>query len=135
MWSMPLATRKFVAFIVAACAVTGFVLGYRSVPPKAHLPGEGPPAANAPAAVDALEAQPLSTEPPPPPPEQKKAEEDKKVEEPDPLEAVADASKLNPPPAAEPAPAKPAKPAAGQEDKVGDLLDVITPPPQDDPPH
>ncbi len=130
---MPLSTRKFVAFIVLACAATGFVLGFRSVPPKAHLPGEGPAEANAPAAVDALEALPLSTEPPPPPaPEEKKAEDDKKTEEPDPLEAVADASKLNPPPAAD---AAPAKGSAGQEDKVGDLLDVITPPPQDDPPH
>lgn len=130
MWSMPLGIRKFVALVVAACAVTGFVLGFTSVPPKAHLPGEGPGAVNAPAVVDALEAQPLSTEPPPPPPA-KKAEE-KKTDEPDPLEAVADASKLTPPPAAEPAPAKP---ASGAEDKVGDLLDVITPPPQDDPPH
>ncbi len=129
---MPLATRKFVAFIVAACAVTGFVLGFTSVPPKAHLPGEGPVNSEAPAAVDALEAQPLSTEPPPPPAPEKKAEEEKKPEEPDPLEAVADASKLNPPPAAE---AAPAKPGSGAEDKVGDLLDVITPPPQDDPPH
>lgn len=129
---MPLSTRKFVAVIVVACAVVGFVLGFRSVPPKAHLPGEGPAQSNAPAVVDALEAQPLSTEPPPPPaPAEKKTEEGKKTEEPDPLEAVADASKLSPPPAAEATPAKP----AGQDDKVGDLLDVITPPPQDDPPH
>ena len=133
MWGMPLSTRKFVAVIIVACAVTGFVLGFQSVPPKAHLPGEGPAQANAPAAVDALEALPLSTEPPPPPaPEEKKAQDDKKTEEPDLLEAVADASKLNTPVAAEPSPAKG---GAGQDDKVGDLLDVITPPPQDDPPH
>lgn len=132
MWSMPLSTRKLVAFIVLVCAVTGFVLGFRSVPPKAHLPGEGPVDANAPAAVDALEALPLSTEPPPPPaPEEKKAQDDKKTEEPDPLEAVAEASKLNTPAHD----AAPAKAGASQDDKVGDLLDVITPPPQDDPPH
>ena len=143
MWSMPLSVRKVVAVIVALCAITGFVMGFASVPEKSHLPGEGLPGSTAPV-IDAMDAKPLeSNEAPivakPAETAAPKTDEAKKDDAPDPLDAVADASKLTTSPAAG-APEKPAakpgaKPAGQAEDKVGDLLDGITPPPGDDPPH
>lgn len=147
MWSMPLNVRKVVAVIVALCAITGFVMGFASVPVKSHLPGEGLPGSNAPV-IDAMDAKPLeSNDAPvvakPSATSAPKAEDAKKDDAPDPLEAVADASKLVAPaatsaiekPVAKPAAKAGGKPPGPSEDKVGDLLDGITPPPSDDPPH
>jgi hypothetical protein len=64
---------------------------------------------------------------------------DDKADAPDPLDAVTDASKLTPQPevsAVEKPAARPGGKSPGPpEDKVGDLLDGITPPPGEDPPH
>lgn len=123
---MPRSILRVVAVIIALCAVTGFVLGLQGTPDRGRLPGEVEPGTGA-ASVDAPDAKPLIEEtPPPPPPEKKKDEEEVKKDEVDP-DAVPTL------PVAPPV-AQPAKPAA-PEDKVGDLLDGVTPPPQEDPPH
>jgi hypothetical protein len=143
MWSMPLSVRKVVAVIVGLCAIGGFVMGFASVPEKSHLPGEGLPGSTAPV-IDAEDAKPLEPNEPqvaakPAASPVAKTDDAKKDDAPDPLDAVADASKLTPPPstsAIEKPAAKPgARPAGPAEDRVGDLLDGITPPPGEDPPH
>ena len=125
---MPRSVLRVVAVIVALCAVTGFVLGFQGAPERGRLPGETAPGAGG-AAVDAPDAKPLIADAPPPPPpeEKKKPEEEVKKEEVDPNAAT---TLPIPPPAATP----PGK-ASPQEDHVGDLLDGVTPPPQEDPPH
>ncbi len=141
MWSMPLGVRKVVAVIVALCAIGGFAMGFISVPAKSHLPGEGLPGSGA-APIDAMEATPLAPSEPlvvtRPAAADKKAADDKK-DAPDPLDAVTDASKLTPQPEVsaveKPAPRPGGKSSGPPEDKVGDLLDGITPPPGEDPPH
>lgn len=127
MWSMPRSVLKVVAVIIALCAVAGFVLGLQGTPDRGRLPGEVEPGAGA-ASVDAPDAKPLIEEtPPPPPPEKKKDEDEVKKDEVDP-DAVPTL------PVAPPTTAVPAKPGP-PEDRVGDLLDGVTPPPQEDPPH
>lgn len=125
MWSMPRSILRVVAVLIALCAVAGFILGVLGTPEKGRLPGEVVRGAGA-VPIDAPDAQPLLDAPPPRPP---RADADKKAAEPksevDPLDAQASA--VAPPPAA---PAQPKPP----EDKVGDLLDGVTPPPED-PPH
>jgi hypothetical protein len=127
MWSMPRSILRVVAVIIALCAVTGFVLGFQGAPERGRLPGETAPGAGG-AAVDAPDAKPLIADAPPPPPpeEKKKPEEEVKKEEVDPN---ATPTLPVPPPVATP----PAK--TPPEDRVGDLLDGVTPPPQEDPPH
>lgn len=140
MWSMPRSVLRVVAVIIGLCAVSGFVLGVRGAPEKARLPGEGAPGAAAGVQLQATDAKPLDdTVLAPRPPVVEKADEDKKpdVKTPaaDPLDLAADQA---PPVAvatvtpAKPAPPKPVAPPAA-EDRVGDLLDGITP--ADEPPH
>ena len=140
MWSMPRSVLRVVAVIIGLCAVSGFVLGVRGAPEKARLPGEGAPGAAAGVQLQATDAKPLDdTALAPPPPVVEKAEAEKKPEEKkpaaDPLDLAADQA---PPMAvataapAKPAPPKPVTPPAA-EDRVGDLLDGITP--ADEPPH
>ena len=143
MWSMPRSVLRVVAVLIALCAVSGFVLGVRGAPEKARLPGEGPPGAAAGVQLQATEAKPLGDEvlaPPPPPVVVAKVEEKKpedKKPEADPLDLAADQA---PPQTiasatpAKPAAPKPTTPPPAAEDRVGDLLDGITPPPND-PPH
>ena len=113
--------------IITACAVTGLVLGFQGAPRKGRLPGESAKGESA-EALTATDVQPLIEDiaPPPPLPEEKAPEEDEP-------EAVDPAQAQTPvaPPSTAPAPAKP----PGPEDRVGDLLDGVTPPPQDEPPH
>jgi hypothetical protein len=124
MWTMPRKTLQIVAFLIAACAVGGFILGVRGAPDPARLPGEGLPTTGGTPLV-ATDATPLvdSVEPPKPPPE---PEEDEKTDE----AKAEDAAKT---PEVKPADAPPAPvaapPPAPPEDKVGDLLDGVTPPP------
>ncbi len=140
MWSMPRSVLRVVAVIIGLCAVSGFVLGVRGAPEKARLPGEGAPGAAAGVQLQATDAKPLDdTALAPPPPVVAKVEEEKKPEgkkpAADPLDLAADQA---PPVAvatvtpARPAPPKPVTPPAA-EDRVGDLLDGITP--ADEPPH
>jgi hypothetical protein len=127
MWSMPRSILRVVAVIITACAVTGLVLGFQGAPRKGRLPGESAKGESA-EALTATDVQPLIEDiaPPPPLPEEKAPEEDEP-------EAVDPAQAQTPvaPPSTAPAPAKP----PGPEDRVGDLLDGVTPPPQDEPPH
>lgn len=135
MWSMPRSVLRVVAVIIGLCAVSGFVLGVRGAPEKARLPGEGPPGAAAGVQLQATDAKPLDDAAlaPPPPVVDEKVEEEKKPEEKkpaaDPLDLAADQA----PPATVAAvtPAKPATPKSvtppPAEDRVGDLLDGITP--------
>jgi hypothetical protein len=129
MWSMPRSVLRVVAVIIGLCAVGGFVLGLRGTPEQGHLPGETPRGASA-QALDAQDAKPLVDSVPQPvaKAEDKKKPEDKKPV--DPLDAQAQA--LAPPTVAVPPPTA-AKPK-GPDDKVGDLLDAVSPPPED-PPH
>lgn len=127
MWSMPRNVLRIVAFILAACAVGGFVMGIRSTPERARLPGEGA----AGPALEASDARPLedlvltpSELPPEQPKEEEKPEEKAEVEPPP---VIAPPS----PEAPKPAPA-PAMPSA-DEDHVGDLIDGLTPPPEQPP--
>ena len=135
MWSMPRSILKVVAGLIAACALAGLVLGFQGAPEKGRLPGESAKGDSA-EALTATDVKPIVEDAPPPPPEEKKPVEEKKPEidpaDPQPAQAEPDTTPA-------PAPAKPvAKPAgkpAGADDKVGDLLDGVTPPPQDEPPH
>ncbi|HEY9236399.1 MULTISPECIES: hypothetical protein [Phenylobacterium] len=124
---MPRNVLRIVAFILAACAVGGFVMGIRSTPERARLPGEGA----AGPALEASDARPLedlvltpSELPPEQPKEEEKPEEKAEVEPPP---VIAPPS----PEAPKPAPA-PAMPSA-DEDHVGDLIDGLTPPPEQPP--
>lgn len=143
MWSMPRSVLKVVAVLIALCAVGGFVLGVRGAPEKARLPGEGPAGAAPGIQLQATDAKPLGDELPPPPApvvtakvEEKKPEA--KTPQADPLDLAADqvapqtVASATP---AKPAPAKPApqKAPPAADDRVGDLLDGITPPPEDPP--
>lgn len=125
MWSMPQSILRIVAGVVGLCAVAGFVLGVLGAPEKGHLPGE--PTTEAPSApLVASELLPMPEESPPAlSVEKPKTEEAPKSVE---IEAA---------PAAMPAPvvAAPLPMPAVQEDRVGDLLDGVTAPPQEDPPH
>ncbi len=134
MWSMPQSALRVVAVIIAVCAVSGFALGLRNVPDKPRLPGES--AGGAASALEATDAQPvgelLVTDPPPPPPEEKADEEDttEKTEEVRAAEMArleAEAKAL----AAAKAAAAPKAPAP--EDKVGDLIEALPPPPEQPP--
>lgn len=132
MWSMPRSLLKIVAGVIAACAVIGLVLGFQGAPRKGRLPGESVKGDSA-EALTATDVTPLVEDAPPPPP----APEDKKVEEEKQAE-VDPADQLTPTQdgaAATPAPAAPKPGPKPAEDKLGDLLDGVTPPPQDDPPH
>lgn len=130
MWSMPRSVLKVVAVIIALCAVAGFVLGLQGTPDRGRLPGQVEPGAGG-ASVDAPDAKPLIEEaPPPPPPEKKKDEEEVKKDEVDPN--AVPVLPVSPPAASA---AKPTGKPGAPEDRVGDLLDGVTPPPQEDPPH
>ncbi len=124
MWSMPRSLLKIVAGVLAACALTGLVLGFQGAPRKGRLPGESVKGESA-EALNATDVTPFVEDAPPPPPEEKAPEEVKK-DEVDPAEGL-------PPDATAVQPTAPVKPAV--EDKVGEILEGATPPPQDDPPH
>jgi hypothetical protein len=132
MWTMPRRTLWVVAILIALCAVTGFYMGFSGTPGRARLPGEEAGAGAAPlAATDARPLTEAAEAPPPPPPEkaEEKDEEDSAEEETPPEKLTVEA-----PPLAVPAPTPaPAPPPAPAEDRVGDLLDGVTPPPQDAP--
>lgn len=128
MWTMPRNVLRVVAVILAICAVGGFVLGVRGAPERARLPGESPEDGTALKATDArpledLVLTPSELEPEPPKTEEKPEE---KAEETAPVVAPVEAPKTAPP-------AKgPAMPSA-DEDRVGDLIDGLTPPPEQPP--
>ena len=127
MWSMPPSVLRVVAVLIGLCAFGGLVLGVLGTPEKGRLPGETG-AASPSVPLTASELMPLDEEAPAPTP----VKEDPKPEEtPKPEEATPETAPPVAPPPAMPAPAKP--PVA--EDRVGDLLDGVTPPPSEDPPH
>ncbi len=128
MWTMPRGVLRVVAVILAALAIGGFVLGVRGAPERARLPGEsaqGGPALQATDArpLDDLVLTPSELEPEPP-----------KVEE-KPEEKAEEVPVVTPPPVAPavtPPPKAPVMPSA-DEDRVGDLIDGLTPPPEQPP--
>ena len=128
MWTMPSSVLRLVAAILALCAVGGFVLGLRGAPEPARLPGESPDGGPA---LQASEARPLDdfvltpSELPPAP-------EPKVEEEPEEKAEAAPPPKIEPPPAVAPPPKPPSAPS-GDEDRVGDLIDGLTPPPEQPP--
>lgn len=138
MWSMPRSVLRVVAVIIAACALGGFVLGVRGAPEKARLPGE---AATTGAAIDAPDATILDNDERPPPPPEKTEEElaaeaaAKKADEE--AKAALDAAKLAESEKAIPTEklvVPPAKaPTPPTDDQVGDLIDGLTPPPEQPP--
>jgi hypothetical protein len=130
MWSMPRNVLRIVAFILAACAVGGFVMGIRSTPERARLPGEG-----AAPALEASDARPLEdlvltpSELAPEPPKEEEKPEEKAEEAPAPV--IAPPPPVETPKAAPP-PKTPTMPSS-DEDRVGDLIDGLTPPPEQPP--
>lgn len=135
MWSMPRSVLRVVAVIIAVLAVGGFVMGLRNAPDRGRLPGEGPDATPG-VAIQAPDAEILDTDerPAPPPektPEELAAEEAAKKQEEE-ARAALDAAKLvdAAPPPVKTAPLTPPPPV---DDKVGDLIDGLTPPPEQPP--
>lgn len=129
-WSMPPRVLRVVAVLIVLCALGGFAAGLTTAGGRGRLPGEVTPG-GAGAALVATDAQPLNLELPPPPPPP--PEPDPEVEK---AKAEAEAAKLQlaqAKAAAERA-ARAAEPVAAPADKVGDLLDAVTPPPAEDPP-
>ncbi|WP_133254222.1 hypothetical protein [Phenylobacterium deserti] len=136
---MPRPVLQLVAGLLGLLAAAAFALGVINAPHRGRLPGEKPDsAASAGAAIEAEEATPLSTEriegPPPPPeltPEEKaKLEAEAKAKEE--AEAARRAEQAASAPAS-PTPTTPAQPVQPPADRVGDLLDGVTPPPADPP--
>lgn len=125
MSSMSRQTLQIVAALLLACAVGGFILGVRGAPEPARLPGEGGSTAGG-APLAATEATPLldsvEAPKPAPAPEPEKKEEAK-------TEADAKTAAIKPAETPAPQPAAPTTPAPA-EDRVGDLLDSVTPPPE-----
>ena len=127
MWSMPRSVLRFVAVILGLCAVGGFILGVRGAPERARLPGE---AAGGGAPIQASDAQPLDDlvlTPSELAPEPKKEEE-----KPEEAEQAPAPVEKEPEPKAAPAPKAPTSPPP-EEDRVGDLIDGLTPPPEQPP--
>lgn len=123
MWTMPRRTLQFVAALIVACAIGGFVLGLAGTPPKARLPGESTVVGTP---IEATDAKPLSgvvEAAKPPEPEAKPEEDEKKDEEEE--AALPPPPKLIEPPPSKAPPPPPA--AAPPEDAVGDLIDGISP--------
>lgn len=122
---MPRRTLQVVAALLLACVLGGFYMGFSSTPNRARLPGEDASGGSA-APLVAAEATPL-VETADAPPEPEVEPEEKPVEV---AEAPPEKLEVNPPPlAVPPVKAAPAPP----EDKVGDVLDAVTPPPSDAP--
>jgi hypothetical protein len=128
MWTMPRSVLRVVAIILAACAVGGFILGVRGAPERARLPGESPDGAPALQATDARPLDDLVLTPSEPEPEPVEVEDK-------PEEKAEEAPLVVPPPpvaSPTPAPTTPTMPSS-DEDRVGDLIDGITPPPEQPP--
>lgn len=131
-------TLRMVAVLIGALALGAFGMGIANAPQKGRLPGERAAATTAATVIEAAEATPLSQEriegAPPPreltEEEKAKLEADKLAKE----EAEAAAKLAQAEALAAQAKAAAALPAPGP-DRVGDLLDSVTPPPFDDPPH
>ncbi len=129
MWSMPRSVLRVVAVIIGLCAAGGFIMGVRSAPDRARLPGEG----TAGTALEASDARPLEDlvltpselEPEPEPEKEEEKPEEKAAE----LEPVPVAPA---PPVETPKAAPPTVPPS-DEDRVGDLIDGLTPPPEQPP--
>lgn len=127
MWSMPRSVLRVVAIVLGLCAVGGFILGVRGAPDRARLPGESREGG---AALQASDARPLDdfvltpSEVVAEPKKEEKPEE--KAEE-----AILPVEKAPVAPVT-PAPKAPTLPTA-DEDKVGDLIDGLTPPPEQPP--
>src|SRR5262245_58500633 len=136
MWTMPHRTLQVVAALIFACAIGGFVLGFAGTPQKARLPGES---ATVGAPIEADDAEPLSgVVAPPKPPEPPPKEEVAKTEEAaaDAADSAASAALADiKPPKLVPPPATATPSSSAPEDKVGDLIDGVTPPPSDAPPY
>jgi hypothetical protein len=140
-WTMPHRVLQVVASLLALIAIGSFSMGIYNAPSRGRLPGEkaAGSAGGAAAPIEAVEATPLSQEriegPPPPPeltPEQKaKLEADKQAK----ADAAAEAEQAaaEAPPIILPS-SKLGPPTPAPGDRVGDLLDGVTPPPED-PPH
>lgn len=137
MWSMPKSVLRVVAVIIAACALGGFVLGVRGAPEKARLPGESTTGPGQ--ALVAPDATILNNDerPAPPPPKTEAellAEAEKKAAD---EKAKAELAKLDrstvetaPPMKIPPVSKAPVPPT---DDQVGDLIDGLTPPPEQPP--
>jgi hypothetical protein len=118
---MPRSVLRLVASAVACCAALGFVLGLNSAAPRPHLPGEAAaPAAGETSAI--AEARPV----PPEDLEKPKPEQETPI-------VKAEAPTPKPEIAPEPLLMQPAD-VAPQPDKVGEILDKVSPPPEE-PPH
>jgi hypothetical protein len=139
--------RRVAAALIVVCAISGFVMGVAGTPPKGRLPGDtGKGGAGAPV-LKAQEYQALNTDPMADAPKVDPAPEKSAETLAQEAKAAADAKKARAQAeAAKLADAEKAMPytkvdtpssAAVQGDKVGDVLDAVTPPapPADEVPH
>ena len=133
-WSMPRKTLKIVAVLIGLAALGSLGLGLANAPQRGRLPGEraGGPTATI---IEATEATPLSQEriEGPPPPPVLTAEQEAALE----AERLAKEQEVQAQLAAAARPTTPAPTTTPAPDRLGDLLESVTPPPPpaDDPPH
>jgi hypothetical protein len=138
-WSMPHRVLQVVAGLIVLTALVAFTAGVVNAPERSRLPGEHANGAPGPL-IQAAEATPLSQEriegPPEPPPltEEEKAriEAEKAAKAQAEAAAKLAAAATPAPPPVAPAIATPATPIP---DRVGDLIQSITPPPIEEAPH
>jgi len=131
-WTMPPRILQIVAVVIGLCAVAGFVGGLNASAGRGRLPGEAGPGGIG-AALVAADARPVKVLPPLPPPAPLAPDPEAEAK----AKAAAEAEKLKLAQARtseKAAAAKAVEPAAPPADKVGDLLDAVTPPPAEDPP-
>ena len=129
-WSMPHRVLQVVAGLIVLVALSAFTLGVVNAPQRGRMPGEHIAGDTGAVPIQATEATPLSQEriegPPPPveltPEEKAKQEADKEARA---AAKLAASGAVAPPP-----PTLPVAPP----DKVGEVLQNVTPP-QEDPPH
>ena len=129
-WSMPHRVLQVVAGLIVLVALSAFTLGVVNAPQRGRMPGEHIAGDTGALPIQATEATPLSQEriegPPPAveltPEEKAKQEADKEAKA---AAKLAASGAVAPPP-----PTLPVTPP----DKVGEMLQNVTPP-QEDPPH
>jgi hypothetical protein len=135
-WSMPPKTLKIVAALLVVLAVGAFGLGVANAPHRGRLPGEHTGAGStAGALINATEATPLGDDRIEGAPQPRELTDEEKAKALADREAKAEAEAAAKLVAAEGGAPKITVPSAGGGDRVGDLLDGVTPPPSDDPPH
>ena len=137
-WSMPRPVLNVVAGLIAASALGAFTLGIVTAPARGRLPGERAQGDGG-QAIQATEATPLDSEriegapPPPELTEEEKAKLEKEKAEKAEAAATARLAAAEMAKAAVEAPVAPSTPPPSPPDKVGEILEKASPPPEEPP--